>query len=88
MYESDRLGNVGLPPGEYSTEIAQLSEQIERIAVQIDDIWAVLIMIKATLENYGPKDMVGAWSRMLEDWREKRKDQEREAARQAEESGP
>jgi hypothetical protein len=83
MYESKRLGTVGLPPGEYSKEIVELSNQVERIAAQIDDIWSVLIMIRTTLENYGPKDMVSAWSKLLEEWKEKRKERE-EAGEQRE----
>lgn len=73
MYESERLGSVGLPTGDYSSEIAELSLQVERIAMQVDDIWGVLLMLKTILEHYGPRDMVSAWSGMLEEWKKKRK---------------
>jgi hypothetical protein len=88
MYKSDRVGTVGLPPGDYAPEIAELAAQMERMALQIDDMWSVLIMIRTTLVNYGPKDMVSAWSKMVEEWRQNRKDQERESARKRGETRP
>jgi len=78
MAELERLDRM-LPPGTEERDVWQYLDDFGHL-------WAAATMIRVTIENYGPRDMVSAWSKMLEEWRGKRKDQEREAARKREQS--
>ena len=72
MFESKHHGTFGLPAGEASGDVAELAEQVERLAKALQDMEEVIGMLKLTIENYGPRDLVKAWSTMFDEWRKKK----------------